>query len=531
MRSIKHLILFLLCGLFYLQGLAEKPAFRHRGFYLHEGWFFNYPFAVRTWQRDDFAKMFMLLKSMGYDQVGIWPMLEAIPMPLHEKDKLALNEFRNTIDDAHKASLECWLMQCPNLTPDSSVLSKPWQQRNPYHNWKNIRLDDPGQADPYLLHRTAMMAILNNADAYVTIDGDPGGYPGAKPEDWLKVFLSDRAAIDKYGVDPERQRLIPWVWCGWGTERVWGGNPLNPPALIKPFSSGSMKLLKTAMPEPWELLPGRSHRANWANGRVNIELADSLGLMNRSTLFCYEAIEFEPTPPAAILQFDLIRKILREESKFASSASGIFGNAQQPIMVLPNIYLFARGTIDLDYLYKSDLAVLKDFADFLGGSAEILVPAWDCLNRNLKTLPTNLPKQLRNLKLVNEPAKYIPGGPDRYLNILSQQVECRIRLLQATSEPSTSDEQVAKKIAEGLQALIIWWNVHRYVNDGNGDEPFDLRFVDSSQVAVLHQWCRVNVKNQEVATKEVIRMMSNDAKLSKQQIIKIVGELFRKYWE
>lgn len=77
-----------------------------------------------------------------------------------------------------------------------------------------------------------------------------------------------------------------------------------------------------------------------AHGMVSIELADSLDLMSRSNIFCYEAIEFEPTPPAAILQFDHIRRILREESGFAETAKGVFGNAQQPIMALPNIYFF-----------------------------------------------------------------------------------------------------------------------------------------------------------------------------------------------
>ena len=69
-----------------------------------------------------------------------------------------------------------------------------------------------------------MMAIANSADAYVTIDGDPGGYGGAQPKEWLSVFLADRATLDACGTGPGTQPLIPWVWCGWGTEKVWGGD-------------------------------------------------------------------------------------------------------------------------------------------------------------------------------------------------------------------------------------------------------------------------------------------------------------------
>ena len=61
-----------------------------------------------------------------------------------------------------------------------------------------------------------MVAILNNADAYVTIDSDPGGYPGAKAEDFVKVFQNDRRTIDRVGVRPKLQKVMPWVWGGWG---------------------------------------------------------------------------------------------------------------------------------------------------------------------------------------------------------------------------------------------------------------------------------------------------------------------------
>jgi len=524
MKFIKCQIILFLLGLLYINVSAENPGFRHRGFYLHEGWFFNYPFAVRTWEREDFSKMFHLLQRMGYDQVGIWPMLEAIPMLLSTVDSLALSSFKRTIDDAHDASLECWLIQCANLTPDPSISAKPWNQRNPYHVWKHIRLDDPKEAEPYLAHRSKMISILNNADAYVTIDGDPGGYEGARPEEWLKMFQSDRSALDRYGVNPTKQRLIPWVWCGWGTKSTWGGDATNPPIRIKPYTSATMKLFKSAMPEPWEMFPGRSHREDWACGRVNIELTDSLGLMNRSTIFCYEAIELEPTPPAAILQFDYIRRILREESEFAAVAKGIFGNAQQPVMALPNIYFFARGAYDLAYLNKTNEEILTDFADFLGGLSSLLVPAWDCMNRKLETLPADLPQRLRTTRLTSESAKFIPGGPERYLEILAQQAESRIKLLQSIAKPAISDEQAAKSIADGITSLVNWWNVHRYVL-AYVDVSFKWNFVHDSQVSILRKWCRENVKNSVLVSKLAADILYRNNILPEKQAIQRVNEL------
>ena len=190
------------------------------------------------------------------------------------------------------------------------------------------------------------MTILNNADGYVTIDGDPGSYPGAKPSDFLKVFLADRQTLDRAGERPEKQKLIPWIWSGWGTKGVW----VEP---IEPYVQATLAELKRGMPEPWELLPGRSAEGH-ANKRVNIDLTAAAGLLERSTLLTYEAIEFEPSLPSAVLQFDLIRNMLRKELPHAAVTRGCFGNAQQPVMVIPNLYFYARCAAEPSYLSRPD---------------------------------------------------------------------------------------------------------------------------------------------------------------------------------
>jgi hypothetical protein len=494
----------------------EEQGFKHRGFYLHSGWFFNYPFSVRTWQQEDFSNMFRLLERMGYDQVGIWPMLEAIPRPLSPEDSLGLVRYRAVIDDARSVPLECWIMMCPNLDPDPGLAALPWPERNPYPAWTNVRLDDPQQAEPFLKHRTKILSILNNADAYVTIDGDPGGYEGALPADLLKVFVSDRAAIDRYGTDPSAQRLIAWIWCGWGTKQVWGGNPNNPPEEIIPYTQATMELFRAAMPEPWEMLPGRSHRENWANGRVNIALADTLGIMDRSTIFCYEAIEFEPTPPATILQFDHIRRILNEELQYSGVARGVFGNAQQPVMVLPNLYFFARASADPGYMAKPDQEILEDFARFLGGPSELLVPAWNCYQLSLEQLPADLPRKLRSVVLSGEPAGFIPGGPGRYLEILAKQAESRIDFLAATANTPQSPEDAAKALASAVSSLVQWWEVHRYVMSSDSGEPFSWRFVHDSQVAQLREWCHDNISDPETSIPMAAKILAGRDVLSEE---------------
>jgi hypothetical protein len=90
----------------------------------------------------------------------------------------------------------------------------------------------------------------------------------------------------------------------------------------------------------------------------------------------YEAIEFEPSIPQAKLPFDLIRANLAEESRLAGTVRGVFGNAQQPLMVLPNIWFFAQAARNPAYRSASDEQMLRDLAEALGGASDGRV-AWN----------------------------------------------------------------------------------------------------------------------------------------------------------
>ena len=476
-----------------LRSDAAEPAaaFAHVGFYTHGGWVFDYPFAPRAWQRTDYAAMFGLLKKMDFDTVQVWPLLEAIPMPLTDDDRAELRGFRGTLDDARGAGLRVWVTACANLTTPPSIAAKPWRERNPYPVMRTIRFDSAAESAAYLAHRRAMFEIVNNADGYVTIDGDPGGYAGAKPEHFADVFVHDRATINKFGTHPAQQPVIPWVWSGWGTKGVWAEPS-------EPFLRAELDALRTRLTEPWEILAGRSEREGHANGRINMRLIAESGLEARSTLLFYEAIEPEPVPPAAILRFREIRRYFAEESALRGKARGVMGNAQQPVMVLPNIYLFARIARDAAYADKSDDAVLSDFAAFLGGPPAVLLPAWKCLSLPLAELPAELPAQLRGAKLAGEPAAFIPGGPALYLDILAAQVESRRRMLAALAGLQKTDADSAATLAESTDALVSWWKRHHFVFSADPGTDFEWMFVHSSQFNELAAWAREHVTHKEV---------------------------------
>src|SRR5688572_11026286 len=105
MRKLILLLALLACALPSQMCLGgESPqtpaSFKRRGFYLHGCWAFNYPFAIRTWKRDDYDHMFQLLKALNFDTVMLWPVLEAVPPPLSQEDAEAVRGFRPIINDA-----------------------------------------------------------------------------------------------------------------------------------------------------------------------------------------------------------------------------------------------------------------------------------------------------------------------------------------------------------------------------------------------------------------------------------------------
>lgn len=459
----------------------ERAGSGLRGFYLHACWKFNHPFAVRSWSQEDFGGMFALLREMGFNLVMLWPPFECIPAPIGTAERGQLLFYRDLVDRAHAKKLECWVVATANCTVRPEIAEIPLAERHYYPFRVDVRLDDPGGREAYLSHRREMQKILNNADAYVTIDGDPGGYPGAAPRDFVDVLLADRRTIDDFGTHPESQKIVPWLWCGWGAD--WGKNGTWQEP-IEPLNGPLLEEIKHRIFGPWNLLPGRSCWEHWANGRTNMALAERAGVIPESVLLTYEVIEFEPTPPGIRIQFEHIRRVFREEKDLLALAKGVMGNAQQPVMALPNLYFFGRSASDSAYLERGDRDVLCDLAGFLGGDPEVLVPAWDCLRLGLAEIPDDLPEKLASAALNSPAASLIPGGAPFYLRILAAFVRARVEILRLCEGPSAG-EDLPSVIAGCLRQAYQWWLMHRYVYSGERGDGFRLEYVEAGLLAPL----------------------------------------------
>ncbi len=423
--------------------------------------------------------MFRFLRLLGCNTVMIWPTPETAPMPLSPEDTKVLMGYRDVIADAKAEGLECWLVYCPNVISNQQVRSLPWKDRSLYATTEVIKVDDGPAAQAYLEHRQRILRLLNNADADVVIDGDPGGYSGAPVDEYLRILKSDQQAVPDMPV-------IPWLWNGWGRDTRGGGQNFWS-APVGPAIDATLESLKAQLHGNWQLMPGRSHEDGWANGRVPVAETAKAGLIGRSTIMCYEAIEFEPTQPASVLQFDLIRRVLKQEGEYAGVARGVFGNCQNAILVLPNLYYFARGAGDPRYLDRTEGQVLGDLARELGDGHGVLIPAWSCLKLSLAELPPDLASKVRALKLDTELAKNIPGGPERYVDIIARQVESRRQLLEAASERPVTAAAAAASLAKAAISQIRWWQVHRYVGMGRAGDAFQWSFIRPDQIEMLRE--------------------------------------------
>jgi hypothetical protein len=202
-------------------------------------------------------------------------------------------------------------------------------------------------------------------------------------------------------------------------------------------------------------------------------------------VLCYEAVEFEPVPPAPVLQLADIRRIIgQEEGHLKENVRGWFANAQQPLMVLPNVFYFQRCTADRSYLARSDEQVLRELARLLGAPEDPWIAAWSCFSRDLAGLPADLPARLRSARLRGPAAKELPGGEARYREIHAQAVECRRAALVALQPDAAPD-----RVIEAVAVIGRWWALNRYAFAQTAGDRLDWNWVHWMFVAPLREAC------------------------------------------
>ena len=354
--------------------VVGSPAMATRSMYAHLHWSYNRPYALRSWQLDDWKRYIDLLTHLGFNTIQIWPMMELLPHPLSPEDRAYLERYAQIVDYAHRErGMKVFIGSCPNnITEDAKGV--PIDKREYFDFEKRLNPGEPAALQRLLEYRSDLYRTVPGADGYWMIDSDPGGWKGSPSSDFVDILVGHRKLIDRYSSRPKEQPLIYWMWFGWGTSTQaenW---------------KATLADMKQRLPGPWMV-----HACN----PEHLAVCRELDLLDRAIYFPYGTLEDEPSGPLTDLRLTRICKqvgIARE-----AGLSAVQGNTQTPLVQLPNIACLAYCGWHADVSNNGD-AVLHELADrLLSKDAEVLVRAWRSLGNTNVNESLMLANQLHNL--------------------------------------------------------------------------------------------------------------------------------------
>jgi hypothetical protein len=265
------------------------------------------------------------------------------------------------VDYAQKErGMEVWIMHSGNRVAlsDNGVRDP---RRRPYWN-KQCQVDmnpaEEAQFQAVIRSREALYRIVNNADGFGTIDGDPGSFLGSSLDDLLKLLKTERAMLDRYNEHGPQTKMIVWLLMGWG-QHGWD------PEGRAPFIAKTIRAFKAGLPEPWQLLVGAPpYFAAFA----------AEGVIDRSLWMPYGAIESEPCLPNIQMDRDRVCTMLDMVAPHPTLA-GMIGNAQTPLLQLPHTLYFLGSAWNYELRQRPLEEVTRELAQYLYPEQQELIAA------------------------------------------------------------------------------------------------------------------------------------------------------------
>lgn len=330
------------------------------GMYVHMHWGYNYPYAARTWQLQDWDAYLTGLTELGYNFVQIWPMIDIMPPKLTYSDQAHLEKLGQVIQLAKKKKMTVFVGASANALGNSKAGNYEFAARPYFVTERRINPAIASEVKELMQARKKFLAPLAEADGFWIIDSDPGGYENSPVSEFVDLFAHHRRLLDELRPGIE---LVYWMWQGWrGTVDLtpeWGDAP-------EPCWEDALRGLKALNPEPWGILardPG--HFASVAE----------LGLTDRAIYFPYTGIEGEPNYPMTNYDPQRIRHWMTRIPA-ENYPRGVLGNAQSHCLQLPHTWFFkqfAQGN-------SPDKLDLTEFAEkILPQNGKALAQAWEAL--------------------------------------------------------------------------------------------------------------------------------------------------------
>ena len=367
--------------------LTSVPSFAVRGMHLN-GWAFNYPYTFRCWKEADWQRYIDMLVYQGANLLFLWPFMEILPLPLSPADRSYLHEVRRVVDYARtQRGLDVWVMQSANRVARNDCGIRDPRQR-PYWMMNatgQMDLDpaDPKQFQRIMKSREALYRIVNNADGYVTIDSDPGGWPQSPLGNYLKIFQASRQILDRTNVHGRGAKLVNWLWSGWGRGYSADQRPTD-------IIHATIRAMKQELPEPWGLIAGK---------REYLPVCQAEGVLPQTVYLPYNVIEGEPSRPRTQHEFPLLREHLEEVDRYPGLA-GLMGNVQTPLLQFPHVAQFLASAWDTAARRRGPRVVLRDLAGCVyPEKQDLLVDAWMALAPSARASAGMLARRLKRSRL------------------------------------------------------------------------------------------------------------------------------------
>ncbi len=433
--------------------LRHVPAYAKRGMHLN-GWRFRNPYSFRTWREEEWRRYLDILALQGVNLFYLWPFMEIMPVPLSAEDRAYLQECRRVIAYAQEAhGMEVWIMQCTNrVARDTCGVDDP--RLRPY--WRPSQEDlDPGDAEQLrriLASREALYGALPNVDGVCNIDSDPGYFPGSPLEDYVKVLQGCRALLDRHNVHGRQAKLVHWMWIGWGLPHGRGFEPAH--------HARTLRLLAEHLPEPWEIVAGTSQ---------NLAVCREAGLLGKTVFLPYSLIEDEPSYPATNLSLEGIRGELGTHAGSSPGLRGVMGNAQTPLIQLPNVYFLSAWCDDPASVGGSAREVLRELCRAVyPARAELLADSYLALG---EPDPARVAAAADRLEGACAPAGLGRPGcigrklfPDPAIAARALVLQLRRRAAQerlaSIARTAPSDAECVAIVRDYLDAYLAWDTAH-----------------------------------------------------------------------
>ena len=416
--------------------------------YVHTHWFYNHPYAARTWTVEDWRGYLSGLSKLGYDGVMIWPQLDCMPIAPAESDRAWLGRLREVIDFArNELGMKVLVVVCPNTIGNEVAADYEFAARPYFLCEKKVNPADPAEMAAFIAGRRNQLEPISNADGVVIIDSDPGGYPGATTEQFVDLLAAQTQVFRGFNPDAE---LVYWMWSGWeATCRFWSATADDPaaehPAQTAAEFARTLEMIRQRVPEPWWVLASfDSHHA--ALGIT--------GLGDKALWNPYGLIEGEPSFPMTNVHVDKLAQKLTAEN-LARRPRGVIGNSQTHCLQLPLTFVFgelARGVpvADID---------LRSFAErLLPGLGETIAAAWELVESTdaapQRAAAKDVQDAVWSIGEVGDLGGLLFGSPERFMTDLAMNLEVRAATNDLVHAEHVAEADSAGHVTAALRDML-----------------------------------------------------------------------------